>query len=193
MKEIKNLAELKSLVEAEKTFILLFYTDASSRSQQAYEIIDSLAQEKDILACGVNASLVKDIHPLYNINTVPTVIFFRQGKPAEYIYGLQKREYYERILLTPNFPASDAASSQRFRNVVVYTSPTCSWCSTLKDYLNRHRIPFREVDISRDERAAQELVRRSGQMGVPQTDIDGRIVVGFDKNLLNSLLGIKEN
>ena len=50
---------------------------------------------------------------------------------------------------------------------------------------------FREVDISRDERAAQELVRKSGQMAVPQTDIDGKIVVGFDKVRLNSLLGIK--
>ena len=50
---------------------------------------------------------------------------------------------------------------------------------------------FREVDISRDERAAQELVRRSGQMGVPQTDIDGRIVVGFDKARLDELLGIE--
>ncbi len=50
---------------------------------------------------------------------------------------------------------------------------------------------FREVDISRDERATQELVRKGGQMAVPQTDIDGKIVVGFDKVRLNSLLGIK--
>ncbi|OQX82887.1 MAG: hypothetical protein B6D53_03555 [Candidatus Omnitrophica bacterium 4484_49] len=50
---------------------------------------------------------------------------------------------------------------------------------------------FRKVDISRDERAAQELVRKSGQMAVPQTDIDGKIVVSFDKVRLNSLLGIK--
>ncbi len=50
---------------------------------------------------------------------------------------------------------------------------------------------FRKVNISRDERATQELVRKSGQMAVPQTDIDGKIVVGFDKVRLNSLLGIK--
>ena len=49
---------------------------------------------------------------------------------------------------------------------------------------------FREVDISRDERAAQELVRKSGQMAVSQTDIDGKIVVGFEKARLSSLLGI---
>jgi len=55
----------------------------------------------------------------------------------------------------------------------------------------KNHIVFREVDISCDEKAAQDLVRRSGQMGVPQTDIDGRIVVGFDKQKLDAILGIR--
>ena len=191
MEEIRSLDKLVSLQEKKKTFLLLFYTQTSSKSQAAYRIIGELAKEQNLLAYGVNASVVKDIHPVYKVNTVPTVVFFREGRASEYIYGLQNKEYYKRILVVDNYLPPE--EGRRFRNVVVYTSPTCSWCSTLKDYLMRHRIPFREVDISRDQRAAEELVRRSGQMGVPQTDIDGKIVVGFDKAYLNNLLGIKEN
>ncbi|MCD6134136.1 MAG: glutaredoxin [Candidatus Omnitrophica bacterium] len=191
MEDLRRLDDLISLQERKKTFLLLFYTQTSEKSQAAYQIIDELAQEQGLLAYGVNASVVKDIHPVYKINTVPTVVFFREGKVSEYIYGLQNKEYYKRILVVENYSPSE--EGRRFRNVVVYTSPACSWCGTLKDYLNRHRIPFREVDISRDQRAAEELVRRSGQRGVPQTDIDGKIVVGFDKVSLNNLLGIKEN
>jgi len=74
--------------------------------------------------------------------------------------------------------------------VTVYTTPTCSWCNALKSWLRKNRIAFREVDVSRDERMAQELVRKSGQMGVPQTEIDGQIVVGFNQARLKELLGI---
>jgi glutaredoxin-like YruB-family protein len=73
----------------------------------------------------------------------------------------------------------------------VYSSPLCSWCNTLKSYLRKNRIRFTDIDISRDKRAADELVKRSGQMSTPQTDINGEIIVGFDKNKINKLLEIK--
>jgi glutaredoxin len=51
-------------------------------------------------------------------------------------------------------------------------------------------VRFQDIDISRDERAAREMVSRSGQQGVPQTDISGQMIVGFDKKKINELLGI---
>jgi glutaredoxin len=57
--------------------------------------------------------------------------------------------------------------------------------------LRKNRVPFTDVDVSRDPNAAEELVRRTGQQGVPQTDIDGEIVVGFDKKRINELLEIQ--
>ncbi|KPK66433.1 MAG: hypothetical protein AMK73_00040 [Planctomycetes bacterium SM23_32] len=77
------------------------------------------------------------------------------------------------------------------RSVVVYSGPGCPACGQLKTYLRRHGVAFREVDISRDPHAAEKIARRSGQMAVPQTDINGRLVVGFDRATLDRLLGIQ--
>ena len=77
------------------------------------------------------------------------------------------------------------------RRVIVYSGPGCPACGVLKTYLRRHGVAFREVDISRDPRAAERIARRSGQMAVPQTDINGRLVVGFDQAKLDRLLGIQ--
>ena len=74
--------------------------------------------------------------------------------------------------------------------VIVFSTPTCSYCNMAKQYFRQHRIRFKDVDVSRDQAAARDLVRRSGQMGVPVIDIGGRIVVGFDKPKINQMLGI---
>lgn len=74
--------------------------------------------------------------------------------------------------------------------VIIFTTPTCSYCNMAKQYFRRNRIRFKDVDVSRDQAAARDLVRRSGQMGVPVIDINGKIIVGFDKPKINDLLGI---
>ena len=74
--------------------------------------------------------------------------------------------------------------------VTVYTSPTCSWCEAVKDYLRAREIDFEEVDVSEDSDRAQELVEKSGQYGVPVVDIDGEMVVGFDRPRIDALLGL---
>jgi glutaredoxin-like YruB-family protein len=74
--------------------------------------------------------------------------------------------------------------------VIVFSTPTCSYCNMAKQYFRQHRIRFKDVDVSRDQAAARDLVRRSGQMGVPVIDIGGRVIVGFDKPKINQMLGI---
>jgi glutaredoxin-like YruB-family protein len=74
--------------------------------------------------------------------------------------------------------------------VTVYSTPTCSWCRAVKDHLTSHQISFSEVDVSIDVEKAREMVARSGQYGVPVVDIDGEIVVGFDRARINALLGL---
>lgn len=76
--------------------------------------------------------------------------------------------------------------------VIVFSTPTCSWCRAVKQHLKRHQIKFKEIDISRDESAARDMVRRTGQQGVPVTLINNRPVVGFNKSEINRMLGIKE-
>ncbi len=75
--------------------------------------------------------------------------------------------------------------------VIVFTTPTCSWCRVVKQHLKKHKIRFKEIDITKDEHAARDMVRRTGQQGVPVTLINNRPIVGFDKEKINRLLNIK--
>ncbi len=74
--------------------------------------------------------------------------------------------------------------------VIVYTTPTCPWCQVVKRYLEERNISYREVDVSTDMEAAMEMIRKSGQQGVPVVEIDGEIVVGFDRERIDALLGL---
>jgi glutaredoxin 3 len=76
--------------------------------------------------------------------------------------------------------------------VTIYTTPTCAWCAAAKRFLDEHEIEYTEYDVSEDEDAAERLIRLSGQTGVPVLDIDGEIVVGFDKERIAELLGLEE-
>jgi glutaredoxin-like YruB-family protein len=75
--------------------------------------------------------------------------------------------------------------------VIVFSTPSCPWCTRVKQYLRSLQVPFRDVDVSRDQAAAREMIKKSGQEGVPQLWIDGRVVVGFDQGRINQYLGIR--
>ena len=74
--------------------------------------------------------------------------------------------------------------------MVLYVGDACPWCAKARNYLRQRGVPFREVNVSRDERMANELVKRSGNRGVPQLDIDGNWIVGFNRPKIDSLLGL---
>jgi glutaredoxin-like YruB-family protein len=74
--------------------------------------------------------------------------------------------------------------------VILFTTPTCSHCRSAKGYLRKKGIQFKDVDVSRDKAAARDMVRRSGQQGVPVIDIDGKIIVGFNRAKVDRALGL---
>lgn len=76
-------------------------------------------------------------------------------------------------------------------NVKIYSTPACAYCKMAKSFLTDNRIEFEEIDVSANQSAAQEMIAKSGQMGVPVIDIDGQIIVGFDRPKLMAGLGIK--
>lgn len=76
-------------------------------------------------------------------------------------------------------------------NIIIYSTPTCGFCKMAKDYLTSKNIPYQEVDVSRDRVAQEQLIAKSGQFGVPVIDVDGKIIVGFDKRKLDEYAGIK--
>lgn len=74
--------------------------------------------------------------------------------------------------------------------VIIFSTPTCSFCNMAKQYFRLKRIKFKDVDVSRDPIAARDMVRRSGQQGVPVIDIGGKIVVGFDRGKIDRYLNL---
>ena len=72
----------------------------------------------------------------------------------------------------------------------IYTTKTCPWCVKTKEFFTENKVEYEEIDVSSDQKAAQDMFKLSGQMGVPVTDIDGEIIIGFDKNKLKKALGI---
>jgi len=76
--------------------------------------------------------------------------------------------------------------------IKVYSTPTCPYCVTLKEWLKEKNIEFEDVDVAADERARDEMIQKSGQMGVPVIDVNGQIVVGFDKEKLCKILKLED-
>lgn len=76
--------------------------------------------------------------------------------------------------------------------VKVYSTPSCPYCIVLKEFLKSHNVAFDDIDVGADQQAAEEMIQKSGQMGVPVIEIDGKIVVGFDKAKITEMLNIKE-
>ena len=70
------------------------------------------------------------------------------------------------------------------RNVKVYSTSTCPYCRMVKDFLKEKDIVFEEVDVGSNPEAAKEMVDKTGQMGVPVVDVDGKVIVGFDKEAI---------
>ncbi len=81
-------------------------------------------------------------------------------------------------------------SEKKQPRVLVFSTPTCTYCNMAKKYFRQKGIRFRNIDVSKDQSAARDIQRRSGQTGVPVIDIGGRIIVGFDKPEINRLLGL---
>ncbi|MBU1091314.1 glutathione S-transferase N-terminal domain-containing protein [Patescibacteria group bacterium] len=75
--------------------------------------------------------------------------------------------------------------------VKIYSTPTCSYCHIAKDWFKENNIEYEEFDVSMDEEKRSELVEKTGQMAVPVIEIGDETIIGFDKNRLSELLGIK--
>ncbi len=73
------------------------------------------------------------------------------------------------------------------KKVIVYSTPTCPYCTMTKNFFKENKVEFEDVNVAEDRARGQEMVNKSGQMGVPVIDIDGKIVVGFQPKVFEQL------
>lgn len=76
-------------------------------------------------------------------------------------------------------------------NVIVYSTETCPFCKQVKAFLKKNNVEYKDIDVSSNQEAAQEMIQKSSQMGVPVIDVDGNILIGFDQQKLSELLHIE--
>ena len=74
------------------------------------------------------------------------------------------------------------------KNVIIYTTQTCVYCKMAKEYFIENNIEYEEKDVAIDSEASEEMIKKTGQLGVPRIDIDGEIIIGFDKEKIENLL-----
>ena len=75
--------------------------------------------------------------------------------------------------------------------IKIYSTPFCPYCVTLKDYLKSKKVDFIDVAVCDNEKERDEMIELSGQIGVPVVNIDGKIIVGFDKDQIDEVLKLK--
>ncbi len=76
-------------------------------------------------------------------------------------------------------------------NVKVYSTESCPWCVKVKGFLKENKIAFEDINVGEDAEALQDMVEKSGQRGVPVIDVNGTIIVGFDKDAIKAALKLK--
>ncbi|MDX1607825.1 MAG: Uxx-star family glutaredoxin-like (seleno)protein [Candidatus Spechtbacterales bacterium] len=78
------------------------------------------------------------------------------------------------------------------KQVTIYTTPTCHYCHAAKEFFGENNVEYTEKDVAKDVEARNEMVEKSGQLGVPVIDVGGDVIVGFNKEALQDLLELKQ-
>ncbi len=188
--EVRSYSELEAGISSLERSFLLLYKGGTEQSECALGRIKELADEEEHSVFTANVNNVRDIHSKLQVTNAPSLVVFSGGEVVNVIKGCQTESAYGSILSGRAIGTVPSGDSKKTRRVTVYTTPTCSWCTTLKTYLNENNVSYREVNVAADTAAATAMASKSGQQGVPQTEINGQMIVGFDKNRINQLLEI---
>ncbi len=192
---VTNISSHKQMLELlgkeTKNYVLLYKSNTESGECSVQNILSATENLESVNVLLADVSTVRDIHTQYNITSSPSLLVFEGERFINVVKGCNDPAYYISLFEESWFHPVFKKDEPRQKRVTVYSTPGCSWCTTLKNHLKANNIRFTDVDVSRDQNAADRMVRRSGQRGVPQTDIEGQIIVGFDKSRINTLLGIQ--
>ncbi len=180
-----------SISSSTEPVVIGFFGDFSAASTKAKPEFESFAGDhKDHKVLYVDVATAKGAHKPYGVANVPTVVLVQGEKVLRKVQGPQTAAFYARALFPTGVSTTSATGEKKKRQkrVIVYVSDSCVWCTRVKNYLRKRQITFSEINVSRDPSAAQALRAKTGQQGVPQLDIEGTYIVGFDKTRIDQLL-----
>jgi thioredoxin 1 len=168
-----------------------FYADWCGPCKMLSPLMDQMSKDnkdKNVKFIKINVDENQELAGQFGVMSIPTVIFFKDGKKVSQKIGVaQKNEYEESIKkVLSHTPTIKGTASK----VKVFSTPTCPYCHMVKAYLKDKKIAFEDIDVSQDQNQARAMVERSGEMGVPQLWIDDQIVIGFNKPVIDELLSL---
>jgi len=168
-----------------------FYADWCGPCKMLSPLMDQMSndnKDSNVKFVKINVDQEQELAGQYGVMSIPTVIFFKDGKKVSQRVGVsQKSEYEDSIKKTiSHVPAAKGTGG----NVKVFSTPTCPYCHMAKAYLKDKKVEFEDIDVSHDQNQARAMVEKSGEMGVPQLWINDEVVIGFNKPVIDQLLGI---
>jgi len=172
----------------------MLYKGGSDQSNCALENLKKVdLTDGDVSILAANVADVRDIHEKYGVTSVPTLLEFNGSEFINVLKGCLGSEHYKAYFEKTIYELKLDSEEKPSKRVTVYTTPTCPWCTTVKNFLRKHGVRYTEIDVASDQQAAKSMVSKSGQQGVPQTEINGEMVIGFDQSKLKRLLDLKSN
>jgi thioredoxin 1 len=189
---MKNISqnEFKSEVREFKGVALVdFYADWCGPCKMLSPLLEEMSKsntDSQVKFLKMNVDTEQAIAQILGIQSIPTVVVFKDGLIVNQMVGVSPKADYSKAIESAK--KSEAGAS---RKVIVFSTPTCPYCHQAKAYLKEKGVAFEDVDVSKDQQKAQQMVEKSGQMGVPQLWIDDQVVVGFNRPQINMMLGIR--
>lgn len=168
-----------------------FYAEWCGPCKMLSPLMDQMSKENkdsNVKFVKINVDQEQELAGQYGVMSIPTVIFFKDGKKVSQRVGVsQKNEYEDSIKKTLSHVSTAKGTGGK---VKVFSTPTCPYCHMAKAYLKDKKISFEDIDVSADQNQARAMVERSGEMGVPQLWIGDQIVIGFNRPVIDELLGL---
>lgn len=190
MIQVKKDSFKKTVMDFKGVTVVDFYADWCGPCKMLSPLMEEMSKEnrdKNVQFVKINVDEESELAGMFGVMSIPTVVFFKDGKIVTQKIGVSSKENYLALVETSKKgPAAKKASGDE---VIIFTTPTCPYCHMAKDYMKQKNIKYKEVDVSSDREWAIKMVKRSGQMGVPQLWIGDQTVVGYNPTQIDMLTG----
>jgi thioredoxin 1 len=165
-----------------------FYADWCGPCKMLSPLLHEMsAENKDthVKFVKINVDQEQELAGQFGVMSIPTVIFFKDGKKVMQRVGVSQKSDYEEGIKKAIAHVPTPKGSQKIK---IFSTPTCPYCQMAKAYLKEKNIAYEDIDVSQDHAQARAMIERSGEMGVPQLWINDEVVIGFNKPVIDQLL-----